>query len=108
MIRIPELRERDDDKFELLDHFKQQVIKRKVLKLEMIRLQRNSPASESWIKSTLYAEEFQLDQMLKLVKKEMINVAMTEHNSNMRKVAEILGLNQTTLYGRMNRVDTKD
>jgi DNA-binding NtrC family response regulator len=153
-IRIPALRERGNDKFELLDHFKQQVagqvstfhldedalkvwgeyaflgnvrelrnivirlsakysgqvIKRKVLKLEMTGLKRNSPPSESesWIKNRLYAEGFQLDQMLKLVEKEIIDMAITEHNGNMSKVAEMLGINRTTLYGRMNRVETKD
>lgn len=153
-IRVPTLRERGDDKLELLEYFKQQVgeqisifhldedalkvwgdydfpgnvrelrnivirlsakypgqtIKREVLKLEMTGLQRNSNAgsSENWLKSTLYADGFQLDQMLKLVEKNVIDMAMAEHNGNMSKVAEMLGINRTTLYGRMDRMEDKD
>ncbi len=153
-IRVPALRERGDDRFELLDYFKQQVseqvstyrldedalkvwseyafpgnvrelrnivirlsakypgqaIKREVLKLEMTGLQRNShPAtSENWLRSTLHADGFQLDQMLKLVEKDVIDMAMAEHNGNMSKVAEMLGINRTTLYGRMDRMEAKD
>jgi DNA-binding NtrC family response regulator len=153
-LRVPALRERGDDKFELLDYFKQQVseqmstfrldedalkvwggyaflgnvrelrnivirlsakypgqaIKREVLKLEMTGLQRNSSVgtNENWLRSTLYADGFQLDQMLKLVEKDVIDMAMAEHNGNMSKVAEMLGINRTTLYGRMDRMEATD
>ncbi|MFT5659227.1 MAG: DNA-binding NtrC family response regulator [Gammaproteobacteria bacterium] len=153
-IRVPTLRERGDDKLELLDYFKAQVgdqvatfhldndalklwsdytfpgnvrelrniiirlsakypgqaIKREVLKLEMTGLQRNTSTgtSENWLRSTLYAEGFQLDQMLKSVEKNVIDMAMDEHNGNISKVAEMLGINRTTLYGRMDRMEDKD
>ena len=87
-----------------------QAIKRDVLKLEMTGLQRNTSAGagENWLRSTLYSEGFQLDQMLKHVEKDVIDMAVAEHNGNMSKVAEMLGINRTTLYGRMERMEAKD
>ncbi|MFT6990251.1 MAG: two-component system nitrogen regulation response regulator GlnG [Paraglaciecola sp.] len=153
-IRVPALRERGDDRFELLDYFKQQLsdrvstfrldedalkvwgeyaflgnvrelrniiirlsakypgqaIKREVLKLEMTGLRRNNQtgATENWLRKTLYADGFQLDKMLKLVEKNVVDMAMAEHNGNMSKVAQMLGVNRTTLYGRMDRKESKD
>jgi DNA-binding NtrC family response regulator len=45
--------------------------------------------------------------MLKSVEKEWIEMAMADHNGNMSKVAEMLGINRTTLYGRMGKIDRK-
>jgi len=42
--------------------------------------------------------------MLKSVEKQMINIAMREQNGNVSKAADMLGVNRTTLYGRMDRV----
>ena len=90
--------------------FSGQKIKRDVLKLEMMGLQRNASAGvgDSWLRNALYADGFQLDQMLKLVEKDVIDMAMEEHNGNISKVAEMLGVNRTTLYGRMDRTEAKD
>jgi DNA-binding NtrC family response regulator len=153
-IRVPTLRERSDDKFELLDYYKQQVseqvstfhldegalkvwgeyafpgnvrelrniairlsakypgqpIKREVLELEMTGLQRNlnEKISDNWLRNRLNEDGFQLDQMLRSVEKEVIKIAMSDHNGNMSKVAEMLGINRTTLYGRMGRMEPKD
>jgi DNA-binding NtrC family response regulator len=85
-----------------------QTIKPEVLKLEMMGLQRAggsiSNSDESWLKNALHAEGFQLDQMLKSVEKQMIDIAMREQNGNVSKAADMLGVNRTTLYGKMDRV----
>jgi len=85
-----------------------QTIKPEVLKLEMMGLQRPggsiSNSNESWLKNALHAEGFQLDQMLKSVEKQMIDIAMREQNGNVSKAADMLGVNRTTLYGKMDRV----
>ena len=87
-----------------------QTIKSDVLKLEMSGLQRSMSikTSEDWLKKTLFTENFQLDQMLKMVEKEVIDLAMLEQQGNMSKVAEMLGINRTTLYGRMERLGIKN
>ena len=152
-IRVPNLRERGDDKFELLDYFKREVsdhvstfhfneatmkvwgeyaflgnvrelrnivirlsakyagqpIKPEALKLEMTGLKKNlnKKTKDNWLRSSLNENGFQLDQMLKSVEKEWIEMAMADHNGNMSKVAEMLGINRTTLYGRMGKIDRK-
>jgi two-component system nitrogen regulation response regulator GlnG len=151
---VPSLHERNGDKKELLDYFKQQAseqmltfqlddkalslwndytfpgnvrelrniiirlsakypgqtIKPEVLKLEMLGLPQSGDgaSSEDWLKRSLYAEGFQLDQMLKSVEKEMVELAMQEHDGNVSKAAEMLGVNRTTLYGRMGRFEDKE
>jgi len=153
-IRVPNLRERDNDRFELLDYFKRQVsdqvptfqfddaalkvwgnyaflgnvrelrnivirlsakyagqlIKPEVLRLEMTGRQKNlnSKTKDSWLRSSLSEDGFQLDKILKSVEKELIEMAIADHNGNMSKVAEMLGINRTTLYGRMGKIERKD
>ncbi len=87
-----------------------QTIKPEVLKREMSGLQRhNSTASsENWLSQALHGSDFQLDQLLKAVEKEAIDMAMQEHGGNVSKVAEMLGINRTTLYGRMDRLEDKE
>jgi DNA-binding NtrC family response regulator len=87
-----------------------QTIKSEVLKQEMSGLQRSRSeiSSEAWIKSALHTDGFQLDQMLKSVEKEMIDLAMREHGGNVSKAADMLGVNRTTLYGRMDRLEGKE
>ncbi len=86
-----------------------QTIKPEVLKLEMSGLQQSGDrvSSEDWLKRTLFSEGFQLDQALKSVEKEMVELAMQEHHGNVSKAAEMLGVNRTTLYGRMDRFEDK-
>jgi DNA-binding NtrC family response regulator len=76
----------------------------------MSGLQRHSAASssENWLSEALHESDFQLDQLLKAVEKEAIDLAMHEHEGNVSKVAEMLGINRTTLYGRMDRLEDKE
>ena len=43
-----------------------------------------------------------------LVEKEVIDLALREHQGNVSKAAEMLGVNRTTLYGRMGRLEDKE
>ena len=87
-----------------------QTIKPEVLKREMSELQRHNgaSASEDWLHSAIHDKGFQLDQLLKEVEKEVIDLAMREHDGNVSKAAEMLGVNRTTLYGRMDRLEVKE
>jgi DNA-binding NtrC family response regulator len=87
-----------------------QTIKPEVLKREMSGLQRHNgtPGSEDWLNNALADSGFQLDQLLKAVEKEVIDRAMHEHDGNVSKAAEMLGINRTTLYGRMDRLEVKE
>ncbi len=84
-----------------------QTIKPEVLKLEMTGPMQpgNKTSREDWLRRCLFSEEFQLDQMLKSVEKELVELAMQEHHGNVSKAASMLGVNRTTLYGRMDRFE---
>jgi DNA-binding NtrC family response regulator len=153
-VRVPSLHERQEDKYELLLYFMQQValevaafqldaealklwneytfpgnvrelrniiirlsakypgqtIKTEVLKREMSGLQRHNDTqdSENWIDDALHQADFQLDQLLQLVEKKAINLALREYSGNVSKAAAMLGINRTTLYGRMDRLEDRD
>jgi DNA-binding NtrC family response regulator len=87
-----------------------QTIKSEVLKREMSGLQRHNvaPSNEDWLKDALHASGFQLDHLLKAVEKEAIDLALREHSGNVSKAAAMLGINRTTLYGRMDRYEDTD
>jgi len=51
--------------------------------------------------------DFELDKLLKVVEKQAIDLAMREHDGNVSKAAEMLGINRTTLYGRMDRLEDR-
>jgi DNA-binding NtrC family response regulator len=87
-----------------------QTIKAEVLKKEMSGLQRSGGTldSEDWLGEALHQTDFQLDQLLKQVEKKAIDLAMREYAGNVSKAAEMLGINRTTLYGRMDRLEGKD
>jgi len=84
-----------------------QTIKVDVLKQEMSGLQRpkGDSKSENWLMQAMKEENFQLDRMLKSVEKEAIELAMKKYGGNVSKAAEMLGVNRTTLYGRMDRCE---
>ncbi|MDH3759904.1 MAG: sigma-54 dependent transcriptional regulator [Gammaproteobacteria bacterium] len=87
-----------------------QTIKPEVLKREMSGLQRHNgtPSSEDWLNEALHDADFELDRLLKLVEKQAIDLAMREHDGNVSKAAEMLGINRTTLYGRMDRFEDRN
>ncbi len=84
-----------------------QTIKPEVLQREMSGLQRHNGAQkdENWLDAALRDPDFQLDRLLKSVEKEAIEMALREHQGNVSKAAEMLGINRTTLYGRMDRLE---
>ena len=83
-----------------------QTIKPEVLKREMSGLQRHNDAtkSEEWLSEALQDADFELDRLLKMVEKKAIDLALRKHDGNVSKAAEMLGVNRTTLYGRMDRL----
>ncbi len=82
-----------------------QTIKLAILKQEMSGLRRpaNDNSREAWLARAMNDTGFELDKILKLVEKEAIELAMQVHSGNVSKAAEMLGVNRTTLYGRMDR-----
>ncbi len=88
-----------------------QTIKPEVLQREMSGLQRHDQASadnDDWLHATLHDAGFQLDRLLKSVEKKAIEAALREHGGNVSKAAAMLGINRTTLYGRMDRLDDRE
>lgn len=87
-----------------------QTIKPEVLKKEMSGLQRHNGATggEDWLDEALHEAGFELDRLLKTVEKKAIDLAMRENDGNVSKAAEMLGINRTTLYGRMERLDDRE
>lgn len=87
-----------------------QTIKPEVLQREMSGLQPNNGAagSDDWLGSAMLDADFELDRMLKTVEKKAINLALREHDGNVNKAAAMLGINRTTLYGRMDRIEDRD
>ena len=89
-----------------------QTIKPDVLKREMSGLRppqgKGSPGCEEWLKGAIQDSGFHLDQLLKTVEKEAIDLALNQHGGNVSKAAEMLGINRTTLYGRMDRLEDRE
>ena len=87
-----------------------QTIKSEVLKREMsgLRYQNDTSGRERWLSEALRDSSFQLDHLLKAVEKEAIDLALREHGGNVSKAAEMLGVNRTTLYGRMDRSEDRN
>ena len=87
-----------------------QTIKPEVLKREMSGLRQHNDTSgrENWLNDALRDSSFQLDHLLKTVEKEAIDLALRAHDGNVSKAAEMLGVNRTTLYGRMDRSEDRN
>ena len=87
-----------------------QTIKPEVLKREMSATQRHNGAisGDDWLREALNNAGFELDRLLKTVEKQAIDLALREHGGNVSRAADMLGINRTTLYGRMERLEDKD
>ena len=87
-----------------------QTIKSEVLRREMsaVRPQNSQPERDDWLRDAMRESGFQLDHLLKTVEKEAIDLAMREHGGNVSKAAEMLGINRTTLYGRIDRLEERE
>jgi len=87
-----------------------QTIKPEELQREMSGLQpiNGASGSDDWLGSAMLDADFELDRMLKTVEKKAIDLALREHDGNVSKAAEMLGINRTTLYGRMDRIEDGD
>jgi DNA-binding NtrC family response regulator len=73
-----------------------------------LRQQIGTSGRESWLNNALHDAGFHLDHLLKSVEKDAIELALREHNGNVSKAAEMLGINRTTLYGRMDRLEDRN
>ncbi len=84
-----------------------QTIKPEVLRREMSGLRHHDTTSDraNWLKDAIIDSTLDLDRLLRTVEKEAIDLAMREHDGNVSKAAEMLGINRTTLYGRMDRLE---
>jgi DNA-binding NtrC family response regulator len=78
--------------------------------MEMAGPQRHNGTTkgDNWLNNALRDAGFELDRLLKTVEKQAIDLALREHRGNVSKAAEMLGINRTTLYGRMERLEDKD
>ena len=84
-----------------------QTIKRAVLEKELMVKQ--SPMADhsefELFRNNLKAEGFQLNDELKRIEREYIQIALQENLNNMSKAAAMLGVNRSTLYGRLDRAE---
>lgn len=82
-----------------------QTIKPSILLQEMsASVSRASDVGESEIfRKNLQTEGFQLNDELKRIEKEYIDLALEQSADNMSKAANMLGVNRSTLYSRLDR-----
>ncbi len=82
-----------------------QTVKVDALKQEMLGNQRRSieGSRDGWLQQAMDQPDFQLDKLLKSVEHEAITLVLQQHQGNVSKAAAKLGINRTTLYGRMDR-----
>ncbi len=82
-----------------------QTIKPAVLALEMSgkRSKSGEPSEQEWLNLNLHTPGFQLNEELKRVEQKYIELALQECDNNMSRAAAMLGVNRSTLYGRIER-----
>ncbi len=86
-----------------------QVIKPEVLSREL------SPTApgragrgDDWLRQQLEQPGFQLGEALRQIERRWIDMALAQSDNNMSRAAELLGINRSTLYGRLERVGGQD
>jgi DNA-binding NtrC family response regulator len=82
-----------------------QTIKRSVLEVEMSgkRMRNGEMKEDDLFLSNLHSSGFQLNEELKRIEQHYIELALKESANNMSKAAALLGVNRSTLYGRLER-----
>ncbi len=86
-----------------------QTVRRAALEQEMINKRpRQAENSElAMLRQHLYQDDFQLNEELKRIEQQYIQLALQDSANNMSKAASLLGVNRSTLYGRLERVEDK-
>jgi DNA-binding NtrC family response regulator len=86
-----------------------QTVRSSALEQEMIvKRQRQSESSElDMFRHNLHQQGFQLNDELKRIEQQYIQLALNDSANNMSKAAALLGVNRSTLYGRLDRVEEK-
>ena len=87
-----------------------QTIKASVLEQEMTgRRSRNGDMDEAGLfLHNLNSEGFQLNDELRRIEQAYINLALQVNDHNMTRAANMLGVNRSTLYGRVERTEEND
>ncbi len=85
-----------------------QTVRKDVLQQEIGAMQ--SPVVDSdeikLFKENLKTQGFQLNDELKRIERQYIKLALAESDNNMSRAAGMLGVNRSTLYGRMDRKES--
>jgi DNA-binding NtrC family response regulator len=86
-----------------------QTVRRGALEQEMIvKRSRQGETSElDMFRHNLHQRGFQLNDELKRIEQQYIQLALNDSANNMSKAAALLGVNRSTLYGRLERVEEK-
>lgn len=92
----------------LLAKYPGQVIKPDVLQRELQGGSTEQAASaqglDDWQRQQLQGDDFQLDESLMQLEQAYIDNALQLADGNMSRAAQILGINRSTLYGRIERI----
>ncbi len=82
-----------------------QTVKKNVLEQEMnaMKSRQGDSGEIEMYRDKLKSEGFQLNEELKRIEKQYIELALAENSNNMSKAANMLGVNRSTLYGRLDR-----
>jgi len=89
----------------LLAKFPGQVIKPDVLQRELQVANSETPSQteRDWLLKQMQQPGFELDQALLSLEQSLVNLALELANGNMSKAAQLLGVNRSTLYGRIEK-----
>ena len=85
-----------------------QTIKPEVLQQELQPAMQPSRTAgddgDDWLRQQLQQPGFQLGEALRRIERRWIDLALQQSDNNMSRAAELLGVNRSTLYGRLERV----